>query len=90
MKCLHCQEEIVAGDPILPFNNGEVAMHRACGLRSIIGSVAHQMKTCSCFVCGSSDGDPEGMTRREAAEAALSLWETTARLRRTAREEEEA
>jgi hypothetical protein len=59
----------------MAFNNGDLVMHRACGMRGIIGSVAHQEQRCACFVPGSDEGDPPDMTRREAAEAALAIWE---------------
>jgi len=42
--CAHCHEEFVKGDAIMPFNNGEVLVHHNCGLREIIGSVAHLEK----------------------------------------------
>jgi hypothetical protein len=62
--CAHCHEEFVKGDAIMPFNNGEVLVHHNCGLREIIGSVAHLEKKCSCFVPGAEETDPPGMTRR--------------------------
>jgi hypothetical protein len=73
--CAYCDEEIGDGDSVMPFNNGEVLMHRNCGLRGITGCVAHLNRTCSCFVPGSTELDPPGMTRREAADAAVRLWE---------------
>jgi hypothetical protein len=45
--------------------------HRVCFLRTIIGSVAHVEERCSCFVPGADEGDPPGMTKRQAAELAL-------------------
>jgi hypothetical protein len=44
-------------------------------MRAIIGSVAHVEHRCSCFVPGSTESDPPGMTRREAANAAVKLWQ---------------
>jgi len=75
-KCQHCREEVLPGDAIMAFNNGDVIMHRVCGLRGVIGSVAHLQRRCSCYVKGSTEDDPPEMTRRQAAEAAVTLWET--------------
>lgn len=75
MICLHCREEIAAGDRIMPFNNGDVLMHFACGMRGVIGSVAHLERRCSCYCAGSSEADPAELSPRQAAEAALALWE---------------
>jgi hypothetical protein len=74
--CVHCGEAITDGDDgfVLP-GAGLAPYHRACFLRGIIGSVAHVQHRCSCFVPGSSENDPPGMTRREAAEAAVSTLE---------------
>lgn len=44
-------------------------MHHACLMRCVVGSVGHQQGKCSCFG-GVGDGDPDGMTPREAALAA--------------------
>jgi hypothetical protein len=54
---------------------GDKVAHENCNLRSVLGSVAHIEKRCSCFVPGSTEGDPEGMTRREAANAAKRAFE---------------
>jgi hypothetical protein len=75
--CEHCHEEIVEGDAIISCNNGEVLTHHNCGLRGIIGSLAHLEKRCSCFVPGAEETDPPGMTRRQAADAAVDLWRRT-------------
>jgi len=74
VNCLHCGEEIIDDDLAIVHNNGEIAEHKNCGLREIIGSVAHLERRCSCFVPGSTEGDPPGMSRREAANAAVRLW----------------
>jgi len=47
--------------------------HRECFLRCIIGSVGHLEMRCSCF--GGSAEDPPEMSRREAAIAAVKLFE---------------
>lgn len=59
----------VLGEPLL------AAYHRACFLRGIVGSVAHQQKRCSCYVAGASCNDDPNLNVRQAAEAALKFWE---------------
>lgn len=54
---------------------GDMPMHRNCHLREIVGSIAHQQRRCSCFVPGSVDEDPPGMTPRQAADAAVAYYE---------------
>jgi hypothetical protein len=50
-------------------------MHMECVFRSICGSVAHVERRCGCFVKGSEEGDPPGMTLRQAAVAAVQAFE---------------
>jgi hypothetical protein len=69
-SCRHCDEPIVAGDDGWVLPPGKQPFHRACFLRGIIGSVAHQQGRCSCFVSGSTRGDDPALTLRQAAEAA--------------------
>jgi hypothetical protein len=47
--------------------------HIECGLRSVVGSVGHQAHRCSCH--GGTEEDPPGMTRREAARAAMTYFQ---------------
>lgn len=88
--CSWCEEEIVEGDQgfVIPygqaitFNEEEQVfdkmvptfrpVHLDCFLREVIGSVGHQTKQCSCF--GGSLEDPLGMSKREAAKAAVELF----------------
>lgn len=78
-KCGRCDELIQLGDKgqIIP-HLGKVVKsvphHRECFLRSIVGSVGHIEKTCSCYG-GDDCGDPPDMTVREAAQAALVAYE---------------
>lgn len=68
--CSRCGEPILdneRADNIAPF-------HEECLFRSVMGSIAHLKKACSCFVPGSSCGDPDGMTKREAAKVAHEYW----------------
>lgn len=79
--CAHCGEAILATDECMPFNGGLVLMYRCCGLRGILGSLAHLQGRCSCYVPGSTAADPEGMTLRQAAEAAVAEWKRLESLR---------
>jgi hypothetical protein len=71
--CLYCCETIVIGDDGWILVDGTV-LHRECSLRSVIGSVAHQEKRCSCFG-GRGDDKEDGMTRREGAQAAMEYFQ---------------
>ncbi len=71
--CVHCSEVIAAGERVWRFANGPLA-HRVCALRQVMGSVAHIEQRCGCYVPGSAAGDPDGLTRREAADAAVEAW----------------
>ncbi len=73
--CLHCDEKIGEDDEgeMIFTSTGERPIHRECLLRTVIGSVGHQKKTCSCY--GGSEEDPPNVTKREAAIAAVSYFE---------------
>lgn len=71
-ECLYCKELVELGDRGLVNVIGQT-FHLECQVRMIVGSVGHQMKQCYCY--GGSQEDPPNMTRREAAKAALELWE---------------
>jgi hypothetical protein len=79
--CFHCEEVIAEGERgFSSMYMGErgsrrIYFHRDCFLRGISGSVAHIQHKCSCYVPGASEGDPPGMTKREAARAAVAEWE---------------
>lgn len=83
MICLFCDEPILLGEPLEEFGcltEGGPMLRRAhweCAARQVVGSVGHQRRTCSCY--GGSEEDPEGLTRREAAVAAVK----EARMHRT-------
>jgi hypothetical protein len=65
--CQHCEEEITPRDWVAENN---AALHHACLIRMVAGSVAHQLGYCSCFNKTSDCGDPEKLTRRKAAHLA--------------------
>jgi hypothetical protein len=76
--CGWCEESIEEGDegeimPLLGAGGtvGASVYHRECQVRAVVGSVGHQSGKCSCF--GGTEEDPPGMTRREAARAAMRL-----------------
>lgn len=68
--CIWCNEVLLPAETRYTYANGPQA-HRACALRQVIGSVAHLERRCSCYVPGATEGDPDGLTRRAAAEAAV-------------------
>lgn len=72
-KCFYCDEMFVAEDAGMKDEAGK-SMHFNCFLRGLIGSVAHQQQRCSCFVEGGDESDPPEMTRRQAADAAVTIW----------------
>jgi hypothetical protein len=66
--CSWCSEPILPGErSIIP---GMQLLHRECECRMVFGSVGHQKGRCTCH--GGTEGDPLGLTKREAARAA---WE---------------
>lgn len=54
--------------------------HRVCLFRGISGSAAHIEGRCGCFVPGSSEGDDPGLTKLQAAEAALAAFRRVGRV----------
>lgn len=68
--CTWCEEPVTKDDERAPIIN-EV-WHRECGIRAIVGTMAHIQGRCSCFAPFNDpeEEDPPGMTRREAARAA--------------------
>lgn len=77
--CIHCGEVFVATDAGNRYLDGKPA-HRNCFLRQMVGSVAHIERRCGCYVTGSDDGDPHGLTLRQAADAAVAAWEQKRKL----------
>lgn len=74
--CMHCDEPIAPGDSgvVVPHIDASrqtslMVRHRECFLRDALGSVGHQLGRCTCF--GGTEEDPPGLTRREAARAAV-------------------
>ena len=71
--CVFCGELVRSGEAARTLVNDR-NVHHECALRQVIGSVAHLEQRCSCYVPGATCGDPPGMTRRQAANAAGRLW----------------
>lgn len=72
--CSHCGEPVALGDESVE-HLGDV-VHRECGMRMAVGSLAHQMRRCT---CAGSTGEvrrdpPRGMTARHAARLAYAYW----------------
>lgn len=72
--CRICDEAIAQGDMGTIDADGNVE-HYECLMRLIIGSVGHLKRRCSCY--GGDEEDPPGMTKRQAAQAAVRLWHKT-------------
>jgi hypothetical protein len=80
--CSRCAEPIVNGDSgvmmlhvALAGSGIERPLHYECFMRSVTGSVMHQMKRCSCpGSSGESEDDDPRLTQRQAAELATALW----------------
>lgn len=69
MMCEYCGEPISESE-----RNEQPDYHRECAFRTIAGSVAHIERRCGCYVRGSVENDDPGLTKREAAQAALAAW----------------
>lgn len=85
-KCLYCEEQLFAGEPLDPPGY----MHLECAIRVVAGSVGHQIGLCSCPGNPGILDDPPRMTKRQAARVAALLhqghlgpresWMKTARI----------
>lgn len=73
MICDYCKEEIAPGEraDVRPAN-----LHRECLIRGTVGSLSHQMRLCSCYIMGSEEGDPPGLTPRQGALIAYRYFVT--------------
>lgn len=68
VTCHYCKEGFVEGDNGLQLQCENV-FHQECLQRMVIGSVGHQRQKCPCF--GGTEQDPPGMSKRNAAKAAV-------------------
>jgi hypothetical protein len=71
--CVNCDEQITSGDDVRHMANGD-PLHWECMCRLVLGSVGHQEQRCNCYIPGSTEEDPPGMTKRQAAQAALDTY----------------
>jgi hypothetical protein len=85
--CFHCGEGFQTGraaefmgltrdEHVIVVLTGatSVAIHKVCLFRAVTGGVAHHEKRCGCYVPGAEHTDPEGMSKLEAAQAALAAF----------------
>lgn len=70
LVCSYCNEHILPHEAQDKFVCG-APFHMDCHARAVIGSVAHIQERCSCFIPGSNEHDPPGMSKRQAARAAV-------------------
>lgn len=70
--CEWCDERILPDEKLADVTGG--MFHVECSLRMVVGPLAHIERKCSCFVPGSTAHDPEELTRRDAARAAVAAW----------------
>jgi hypothetical protein len=81
ITCGWCREKIKENDSgfVMKTRNFQFVMHEACLAREHLGSISRQKKRLADVreelkFPVEPDRDPEGMTSREAAEAALTFW----------------
>lgn len=72
--CQWCGEVITLGEPRSPSMLDGKPMHWECGLRMVAGGARHILKLCTC--CGGTEEpDPPGMSKREAARFAATVFQ---------------
>lgn len=74
MNCEYCSEPLLPGDQVSRIVVNGRPMHHECGARILLGTLAHVEGRCGCYVPGADEGDPPGMTRRQAATATLAAY----------------
>lgn len=81
VSCVWCDDPIMPDDdgfllPMMAACGHSVSRpwHLNCQIRSVIGGVNHQQQRCFCFG-GKVHSDPDGLTAREAADAAVAFWQ---------------
>jgi hypothetical protein len=66
-NCIYCGEIILLSET---FAGSQAKTHYECGIRMVMGSVAHQKRECSCF--GGTGGDDPNLSLRENAQLAFA------------------
>jgi hypothetical protein len=74
--CFRCCETIESDDDGF-IDAGGAAFHRACFLRPILGSIAHQLGLCACHGHEEPCLPNDKPTIRQEAEAAVAFYEST-------------
>jgi hypothetical protein len=69
LLCAHCEEPIRDGEEAIECPT----LHIECSARLVIGSLAHVLRRCSCYVPGSTENDPPHISKRRAAQAVLAV-----------------
>ncbi len=69
--CVYCQDKFVDGD-VGSFDMANQPTHYECNMRSVVGSIGHQMKMCSCF--GGTTEDPPKLSIRTSAKLATKMY----------------
>lgn len=70
--CAYCDDPIGPDDEGLLLAGSNNPWHHECLIRQVVGSVAHQTQTCSCY--GGSGEDDPGISKHEAALRAVFYW----------------
>jgi hypothetical protein len=83
LLCHHCGESFAPSEYghmsycLEPGGWACIARHRECDLRMVLGSVGHLEGKCSCY--GGDQEDPPELSVRDAARAAVAIWEEARR-----------
>jgi len=71
--CSWCEDKFEAEDQGISIPGiTTIHYHLDCFLRTVVGSTGHQRRLCSCY--GGNEEDPDGLTKREAAQAAANYF----------------
>jgi len=74
LTCNWCEEAIHPCGILSLYGMDNRPCHKECLARQLLGSLAHIEGRCGCYVPGSAEGDPPGLSRREAARQAVRAW----------------
>jgi hypothetical protein len=74
--CPWCEESILPSELFRSLLQSGAARdyHEECAVRMIVGSAAHQLQECSCFLKTGARHDPPGISKREAAKLAFDCF----------------
>jgi hypothetical protein len=77
--CAYCEEELVQPPHECFYETVLLDCHEEYAVRMLVGSAAHQLKECSCFVQDGARHDPPGVSPREAAKLAFDVFKFSQR-----------